>query len=329
MESPADAVAPKWVKTEPNDHGLYKVFPNRPTHDPEESITLANLCRSPDLLVPEKENPPDSTPWFPFLNPTVARLMAWFHLGSLQKSIAELDALVEDVLLQEDFDPAHLADFSAARENKRLDDAAFASAAADTAGRWLRASVKIKLPAPKVRVPEEDAPEFEVEGLVYRPLLDVMVEAFQSSHFEQYHITPFEYRWDPKHNPDDPDIELGARDVPLNEDGLPVLPDGHQVMCGEIYTSPKMLRAHNELPQPPTPNLETIIAAYMFYSDSTHLANFGTASLWPLYTFFGNQSKYQRAKPTMNADHHQAYFPSVNFYSHPSESAPDPIFHSM
>ncbi|KAJ7119214.1 hypothetical protein C8R43DRAFT_901112, partial [Mycena crocata] len=72
-----------------------------------------------------------------------------------------------------------------------------------------------------------------------------------------------------------------------------------------------MLKAHNELPQTPTPNLETIIAAFMFWSDGTHLANFGTASLWPLYTSFGNQSKYTRAKPTSNASHHQAYFPSL------------------
>lgn len=262
MEAPVDAVPPKWLKTELNDHGLYKVFPNRPTHDPEESVTLADLCRAPNLLVPEKNSPiPNATPWFPFLNPTVARLMSWFHLGSPQKSITDLDSLVDNVLLHGDFDLAHLRDFSAARENRQLDDAAPASATA--------------------------------------------------ADFEQYHITPFEYRWDPMHNPDNPNIELGARDVPLNEYGLPELPDGHQVMCGEIYTSPKMLKAHNELPQPPTSNLETIIAAYMFYSDSTHLANFGNASLWPLYTFFGNQSKYQRAKPTANADHHQAYFPSV------------------
>ncbi|KAJ7325436.1 hypothetical protein DFH08DRAFT_926310 [Mycena albidolilacea] len=44
----------------------------------------------------------------------------------------------------------------------------------------------------------------------------------------------------------------------------------------------------------------------MLWSDSTHLANFGTVSLWPLYTFFGNLSKYMRAKPTSNSGYHQA-----------------------
>ncbi|KAJ7024134.1 hypothetical protein C8F04DRAFT_1303331 [Mycena alexandri] len=205
------------------------------------------------------------------MNATVARLMTWFHLGSTQKSIAELDALVENVILKEDFNPADLKNFSTARENRRLDD-----------------SVPTDIDAPKVCTKEAEAAEFVVEGLIYRELLDVMIEAFQSPAFEDFHLTPFESCWDPQHgrDPDDPDIQLDAPDGPLDEHGLPPLPDGHQVMYGEIYTSKPMLKAHSELPQTATPHLETIIAAYMFYSDSTHLANFGNASLWPLYTFF-------------------------------------------
>ncbi|KAJ7728802.1 hypothetical protein DFH07DRAFT_998550, partial [Mycena maculata] len=283
----------KWFKTEPNDFGLYKVFPNRPTRDPDESISLDDLCKSSELLVAAKSSALTATPpWFPFMNSTVARLMTWFHLGSNLKSIADLDSLVHDVLLKDDFDPAHLGNFSTARENKRLDDCTPNGSADDSPAPpdgWKTASIKIKLPAPKVCVAEADAAEFEVEGLIYRPLLDVMVEAFQGPAFQEFHTTPFEYRWDPNHNkPDNPDV-----------------------VYGEIYTSSRMLKAYKELPQTATPNLETIIAAYMFWSDATHLANFGNASLWPLYTFFGNQSKYTRAKPTANAGYHQAYFPSL------------------
>ena len=36
----------------------------------------------------------------------------------------------------------------------------------------------------------------------------------------------------------------------------------------------------------------------MFWSDSTQLTQFGTAKLWPLYVFFGNESKYRRCQPT-------------------------------
>lgn len=60
------------------------------------------------------------------------------------------------------------------------------------------------------------------------------------------------------------------------------------------------------------PNMyEHALAALMIYSDGTHLAQFGSASLCPLYAFFGNQSKYDRAKPSHFAAHHVAYMPSV------------------
>ncbi|KAF9494120.1 hypothetical protein BDN71DRAFT_1393819 [Pleurotus eryngii] len=78
------------------------------------------------------------------------------------------------------------------------------------------------------------------------------------------------------------------------------------------------MAAHHSLPV--DPHIETIIAAYMFWSDSTHLVNFGTTSLWLLYMFFGNCSKYLRLKPTLHHCHHQAYIPSlldtINDYYH-------------
>ncbi len=39
----------------------------------------------------------------PFLNATVFRLMNWFYSGSSFKSIAELQSLVDDVILAPDF----------------------------------------------------------------------------------------------------------------------------------------------------------------------------------------------------------------------------------
>ena len=54
-----------------------------------------------------------------------------------------------------------------------------------------------------------------------------------------------------------------------------------------------------------------VLIGIMIWSDSTLLANFGTASLWPIYLYFGNQSKYSRAKPSDFAAHHLAYIPKV------------------
>lgn len=49
----------------------------------------------------------------------------------------------------------------------------------------------------------------------------------------------------------------------------------------------------------------------MLWSDATHLTNFGSASLWPLYMFFGGHSKYIRGKPTSGTGHHLAYIPTL------------------
>ena len=56
---------------------------------------------------------------------------------------------------------------------------------------------------------------------------------------------------------------------------------------------------------------EKVVAALMFWSDSTHLANFGTAKLWPIYLLFGNVSKYIRGQPSSGACQHVAYIPSL------------------
>ena len=54
-----------------------------------------------------------------------------------------------------------------------------------------------------------------------------------------------------------------------------------------------------------------MIAALMFWSNSTLLANFGTAKLWPIYLFFGNLSKYIHAEPSSQAYYYVAYIPSL------------------
>ncbi|KAG2031372.1 hypothetical protein BDR03DRAFT_841017, partial [Suillus americanus] len=80
----------------------------------------------------------------------------------------------------------------------------------------------------------------------------------------------------------------------------------------KLYTSDAMLQEHEKIHSQPRVadcNLETVVAAIMLWSDSTHLASFGNAALWPIYLFIGNQSKYIRSKPTSFAAHHLAYIP--------------------
>lgn len=325
--APSDLRAPKpIVRTQPNTLGLYRCYIERPTHNPDDEVTLDDLCDSPGLNVPRTEPSMSSTtPFAPFLNASVARLMCWLYSGSNLKSAAELDRLVRDVLLKEDFRLQDIVGFSAAREQGRLDegfdipstaqdgrnDGSHADNLCPAGDGWRTGSVKLRLPAEGVKCPESDAPEFEVKGILYRPLLDVMKEAFQGPAFLKFHTTPFHHFWDP-----DPESAVTEKpsfvpsDIPNK---FPIAPEGHERIYDEIYSSRAMLEAHQNLPAsgPSEPYTETVIAAFMFWSDSTHLANFGTAALWPLYTFFGNLSKYIRGQPTSNSCYHQAYIPSV------------------
>ena len=70
-------------------------------------------------------------------------------------------------------------------------------------------------------------------------------------------------------------------------------------------------KINNSREDGPNQNLEAFLIALMIWSDSTVLAQFGTATLWPIYLYIGNLSKYTRAKPTSMSAHHLAYLPKV------------------
>jgi hypothetical protein len=63
--------------------------------------------------------------------------------------------------------------------------------------------------------------------------------------------------------------------------------------------------------KPVDETLESVVVPIMLYSDSTHLATFSTAALWPIYFFIGLTLKYIWTKPTTFSAHHLAYIPSV------------------
>ncbi|KIO32590.1 hypothetical protein M407DRAFT_66420, partial [Tulasnella calospora MUT 4182] len=82
----------------------------------------------------------------------------------------------------------------------------------------------------------------------------------------------------------------------------------------DIYNSDAMLREYEDLrrsPREPGCPFERVILALQFWSDATQLANFGTAKLWPVYMYFGNQPKWARSRPDMHACHDIAHIPSL------------------
>ena len=85
----------------------------------------------------------------------------------------------------------------------------------------------------------------------------------------------------------------------------------------EVYNSDVFIEEHINVQHAPLPpdqpdcKQEKVLVALMVWSNSTHLANFGTAKLWPIYFLFGNVSKYIHGQPNSGACQHIAYIPSL------------------
>ncbi|KAG6824796.1 hypothetical protein H0H92_005805 [Tricholoma furcatifolium] len=156
-----------------------------------------------------------------------------------------------------------------------------------TTDNWKTTIVDVPLPLVCTRHRNEQAaPKLSVP-VVHRDLLDVVESLLKDYSFNKYHLRGFKQFWQP--SPDKP----------------------KQHVYSEVYNTDIFLQMEERLPTIDGCNLEKIVVPLLIYSDSTHLANFGTASLWPIYLWTGTLSKYTRIKPTSFSAHHLAYLPSI------------------
>jgi Plavaka transposase len=310
-ESPAPINAPETLTTNLDSFGVYRVYSRKPLHDPLQcnGSNINYDTHTPDpaetrsdcqMRTAPNQGPPHPEkqikPYFhPFSNLSAAAMMVAHHLGTPLQSLQQTTQNARILgSLGSDLNPLDLINFDAARENKKL-DAYLASTSESTFRRedgWVESSVRIRMPLDKTKMAESDAAEHEVAGVFHRDLVDVITSVYQSDAVRSFDHIPFKQFWKP------------------SEDGPP------ERLYGEIFTSDVLLDADKDictcvpsLEDPP--ELEAISVPLLLYSDSTHLANFGTASCWPVYMFFGSESKYVRATPTSSACHHIAYMPSV------------------
>ncbi|KAF9642423.1 hypothetical protein BDM02DRAFT_3193292 [Thelephora ganbajun] len=157
-----------------------------------------------------------------FVNTTIALLIQWFCSGTGQKSTADIQRLIDNVILHEDFKAEDLQGVNLARELKKLDT--FESSLEDQG--WKKGSVKISVPCPKKKVTESKAVEFKIKGLLYRDLTTVIKNACQDEvTMDSFHVTPFKEMWKPSDN---------ASPIQL---------------YGEAYTSDEMISAYEEVCQ--------------------------------------------------------------------------------
>ncbi|KJA19627.1 hypothetical protein HYPSUDRAFT_143405, partial [Hypholoma sublateritium FD-334 SS-4] len=299
-----------------NSFGLYRQYPNNPTHNPDDTIGLQDLV---DGIPPKAVNetqlssisrlsvvPDDRTSatqsYFPFKNSTIFGLMNWMWTGSAMKSICEMKNLI-NFLKSEQFKKEDLEGFDIKAETGKFDQFLEGSSssqrkqdaqskASSPKDGWHESAVRIQVPDLKPHK-KEDIPTFSVPGLLHRSIVEIIKATFSDPASRLFHYTPFKSFWRSNIAGSQPQT---------------------QRVYDELYTCDAMFDAHEELQKlssEPGCTLERVVAGMMLWSDSTHLASFGTASLWPIYLYFGNQSKYVRGKPKAGACHHLAYLPKL------------------
>lgn len=286
-----------------NIFGLFRRYLSKtpPLHDPEKYLSLAALSEDPPSidnlnLVAE---PRSSSSFYPYPNMSSYRLGDWFWNNGHQKSRESFTQLL-DIVGASDFKPEDVRQTKWGKIDAILGSNDFdGKSAADEKeeGEWLdedagwsRTPITISVPFHS-RSKESGPQDYHVGDLYHRSLVSVIREKLANPGDDRgFHYQPFELFWTP-----------------------PNLTDEIRVH-GELYASPAFLDAHQgvqELPAEPGCDLPRFVVAMMFSSDATHLTSFGTAKLWPCYLFFGNESKYNRCKPSCHLCNHVAYFQTV------------------
>ena len=307
------------IHTIRNAFGMYREYPNIPTHNPDDALTLANLTEISAIPELEQETSPPiiqvtrqttitsgsalehKNVYAPFANSSIHGIMDWMWSGSAMKSIEEVSKLV-GFLKSPDFRKEDIVGFDLRRETALFDSTLESKTKPQTSSGqdnsstpaynegWQEVEVKIQVPDRLTHTSDAEIPLFSVPGLHYRSICSIIKSTFEDASSSCFHYTPFKKFWK------------------RTADSAP------QRIHDEIYSSDAMVKAHEDLQNLPPESgckLERVVAFLMFWSDSTHLASFGNASLWPIYLFFGNQSKWLRGKPRCGACHHVAYIPKV------------------
>ena len=295
--------------TNTNSFGVFRKYLSIPSHNPHDLDAFADIPMATTNTQPQSIGSsltavaPAGAGRDPLVNSenlSEDLLLAWMVLGS-GNTPSGMNELVHNVIQRPGFDLSELHDLNAVTAIRHFEREHFSQleVTLKAGDGWKEGSVKIRLPCTRTKQKEEEAPEFTIDGILYRDVVEVITTELEDPDaFDNIHTTPYEEWWYPH-------------------------PGGDPVrIYSETYNSDAMLQADKEMrdnlraAEGPDDGLETFIITALLYSDSTHLASFGTASLWPIYLYLGNVSKYIRSKPTSFTAHHIAYIPKVR---HPSQ----------
>lgn len=284
-------------KTQVNKFGLYRIYKARslPTHDPHDACTTQQPPSPLTILTTQQTNP-----YHPYPNEASLQLGQWYWKQGSQKSQSSFKDLLH-IIGNESFRPEDVRATNWKAVDRQLGGRTFADRDEwvdedEEDNEWRKSSIQFSVPFHS-RCPIPGPLNHSTTASFYhRSLISVIREKLSDPfHHSLFHYDPYELRWHPPHK------------------------DQENQVYGDLFTSDAFLRAHRELQEsPPEPDCDLlrVVVALMFASDATQLSNFGTAKLWPLYMYFGNESKYVRSQPRNGLCTHVAYFESVSSILH-------------
>jgi hypothetical protein len=237
---------------------------------------------------------PRDNSFHPYPNRSSFELGHWYWNGSVQKSHQSFRELI-DIVGRPDFDSDDVRSTQWDKINSRLgastQDEEGDEWEDEDAG-WNKTQVTITVPFSRTTAQPGARPYVAAE-LYHRSLVSVIREKLSNAQDDElFHYEPYELRWSAPHLQHEVNIQ------------------------GELYTSPAFMDAHRKLqesPGEPGCELPRVVVALMFWSDATHLTSFGNTKLWPVYMYFGNETKYRRCQPSCNLANHVAYFQKVRW----------------
>ncbi len=274
-----------------NKFGLFRNYRSDvPSHDPDSEAQVIDILESPKS---------DDDPLFrPYPNKTAFLLGEWYWNGGLQKTKEGFKNLV-NIICDESFNPSEIRNIRWDNLNKYLggptnsEDAWFD----DPDAEWTETVISLPFPFKKKSV-NAGVHEYTFPPFRHRKIVSVLKEKMANKNdFQQFHLEPYELRWCQSKDMSQPD-STSTR------------------VHGELYTSPAFIEENVKIqtaPGEPGCPLPRILVGLIFASDGTKLTSFGSASLWPCYMYFGNESKYRRNKPNQNLCNHIAFFIDVRY----------------
>ncbi|KAG6904246.1 hypothetical protein DXG01_011497, partial [Tephrocybe rancida] len=229
-------------------------------HDPEGSTSLSTMS---DIRFQTANDA-----FSPFPNKNSFLLSNWYWNGGAQKSKTDFRRLLR-IIGSDEFNPRDVAETAWDSLDRKLgiNDWDREEWQVEDAG-WTECSVKISVPFHRY-LDNPGVRDYKVPGFYHRPLVAVIHEKLTTKKEDVAHfvLEPYKLLWR---------LKDGEEPLPL---------------YGEMYSSTAFLQAHQDLQQsPPEPgcSLPRVVVALMFWSDATHLTQFGNAKITPLYLYFAS-----------------------------------------